>query len=272
MRRATAVILAAVLLAACSSLGERQSLGPNLAREAGWSWGIVDGGAFKLAAATAPLKPASDLVVYLEGDGLAYVRPSQPAQDPTPTDPLALRLALAHPAGNANVVWLGRPCQYVTSPRCERAYWTSRRYTPEILDSIAAALDEVKSRSHANAVTLVGYSGGGAIAVLLAARRNDVKRVVTVAANLDLDYWTRRDGLSPLSGSLNPADVAPTLATLPQMHFTAGKDDTVGTDVVRSYLRHLPAGTPARLVEVPDYTHTCCWARDWGQLVRSLDW
>lgn len=271
--RQWAVGLVCLGIAACSGVAERQSLGRRLAEDNGWTWQSLTGGQFQLAAAVAPLRSSARLVVYIEGDGFAYARPSQPSRDPTPTDPVALRLALVHPrtAAAVNVAWLGRPCQYVSSGGCSNAYWTNRRYAPDVLGSIGDAIDQMKNRTHADELILIGYSGGGAIAVLLAAQRRDVAGVVTVAANLDLAYWTQRDGLSPLSGSLDPAAVAGSLGAIPQAHFTGGRDDIVGTDVVRSYLRRLPPGTPARLIEIPGFTHSCCWSRDWPDLMRSLD-
>jgi hypothetical protein len=44
------------------------------------------------------------------------------------------------------------------------------------------------------------------VASLVAARRHDVVRLVTVAGNLDHLAWTTLHGVSPLTGSLNPAD------------------------------------------------------------------
>lgn len=261
-------ILAILSLAACAS--SRRSDGPDLARTAGWTWEITPAGTFDLAVATSPRRTADALMVYLEGDGFAYVNAHQPALDPTPTDPVSLKLALADPGNNA-VAWIGRPCQY-TQPEhgrnCRAAYWTASRYAPEVLDSMGAALDLLKRRSNASRLVLVGYSGGGTTAVLLAARRNDVDKVITVAANLDLDYWTRRDGLSPLAGSLDPAlQSAETLGRIPQLHFTGGRDRTVGSDVVRSYLNRLPPQAPARLVEIAEFTHSCCWVKEWPSLL-----
>lgn len=270
VKRRLAVLLS-MAVAACTSLADRQALAPRLAGEAGWSFETLSGGSFAMAAAVAPIKPSPTLVVYLEGDGLAYVDTSRPAHDPTPRDPTALRLALAHPDRSVNVAWLGRPCQYVMSPRCQTAYWTQKRYAPEIVDSMSSAIDQLKAASRAANLTLVGYSGGGAIAALLAARRGDVARLVTVAADLDLGYWTARGKLTPLTGSLDPADHAPVLAAVPQVHFTGGKDQTVGTDVARAYLARLPAGAPARLIEVPEFGHSCCWARDWSGLFRQAN-
>lgn len=270
MKPAILLLVLALVLAACAS--SRREEGPNLAEAGGWRWEILPAGAFDLAVAR-PFRPEGDLlVVYVEGDGVAYARPSQPAGDPTPTDPIALRLAMADPTG-LPVAWVGRPCQY-TLPQhgrnCRTAYWTTDRYAPEVVGSLSTALDVLKRRTSATRLALVGYSGGGTLAALLAARRPDVARVVTVAANLDLAYWTRRDKLQPLSGSLDPAQEAGSMGIIPQMHFTGGNDRSVGTDVVRSYLRALPQGTPVRLMEMPTFTHSCCWVKEWPSLASGL--
>lgn len=263
-------VLLALGLAACAS---RQAEGPALTRSAGWSWEILPAGTFDLAVAMAPNGGGRDtLVVYLEGDGFAYVNRHQPSLDPTPTDPVALRLAMAHP-GRASVAWIGRPCQYTLPDHgraCATPYWTTSRYAPEVVDSVGRAIDLLKARTGAGHLMLVGYSGGGALAALLAAGRSDVSMLVTVVADLDLGYWTGRDGLAPLAGSLDPTDVAPKLGSMRQVHFTGGKDRTVGTDVVLSYMRRLPPGTPADLREIPDFTHACCWARDWPSLAADI--
>jgi pimeloyl-ACP methyl ester carboxylesterase len=260
-------LLIALALGGCAS--SRQAEAPRLAQDAGWRWQIVSAGPFDLAAASSRRSGGDTLTAYLEGDGLAYARPNQPALDPTPADPLALRLALADP-GSGPVAWIARPCQYTLPEHgrgCRSEAWLARRYAPEVLDSIGAALDALVRASGARHIVLVGYSGGGALAVLLASRRTDVTRIVTVAANLDLGYWIRRDALSPLSGSHDPADAAGRVQDIPQVHFAGSDDRIVGPDVVRAYLAHLPAGAPARLIEIPGFNHDCCWARDWPSLM-----
>lgn len=258
-----------LLLAGCAAY--RLSEAPRLAEAAGWRWTIEPAGPFDLATAYSRRQGGDTLTAYIEGDGLAYVRPHQPALDPTPTDPVALRLALADP-GTGAVAWIARPCQYTMPARgrgCKSAEWLERRYAPEVLDSIDTALNNLKHESGAEHLVLVGYSGGGAIAVLLAARRNDVTRIITVAADLDLAYWVQRDGLSPLTGSLDPADVAPRVKDIPQVHFAGSEDHVVGPDVTRAYLAHLPSGAKATLTTVPGFTHTCCWVRDWPTLMKK---
>lgn len=268
--RGAAIVLLALMLAACAP--SRMTEGPKLARAAGWRWDILPAGMFDLAVASSSRTGSETLVVYLEGDGFAYVHARQPSQDPTPTDPVSLRLALAHP-GQAAVAWVGRPCQYTLSDHgrnCAVSFWTGHRYAPAVVDSMGLAVDALKQRAGAARVILVGYSGGGALAVLLAARRQDVTAIVTVAADLDLAYWTSRDGLTPLVGSLDPAQAATAVGALPQVHFTGSKDDTIGTDVVASFMRQLPPGAPARMVEIAGFTHGCCWARDWSGLAAGL--
>lgn len=268
MKRGLAAMVLVVLLAACAQ--PRHETGPALAQAAGWRWEILSAGAFDLAVAAPPRRMGDVLTVYLEGDGFAYVNARQPALDPTPIDPVSLKLAFADP-GTGAVAWIGRPCQYTLPDHgrnCRTALWTTSRYAPEVVDSMGMAVDVLKRRSGSGRVILVGYSGGGAIAALLAARRSDVVKIITVAANLDLEYWTRRDDLSPLAGSLDPArQSAETLGRIPQLHFTGGRDRIVGTDVARSYLDRLSPHSAARLVEIPDFTHSCCWAKEWGLLL-----
>lgn len=276
MRRRRAVLALAVagLVGACATVQDRRDEAFRLIGEAHWSSAILSAGAFDLLAARSPAPPSGTLVVYLEGDGFAYIRPNRPSSDPTPADPVALRMALADTLG-APVAYLARPCQYVTGihrRHCSVDDWTGRRYAPEVVEAAGLALDQLKQQVEASRLVLVGYSGGGALAVLLAAQRHDVAAVVTAAANLDLAYWTGRDRLAPLTGSLDPADAAPRLGNLQQIHFAGDADRAVGADVTRAYLRHLPAGAPARLIEVPGFTHACCWAEQWLALQRLFKW
>lgn len=269
-----ALLLALILPAACSSASmlPGRSQGPHYAAQAGWNWAMTDAGRFTLATALSPGGAGNrPLAVYIEGDGQAFATPSMPSRDPTPATPTALRLALAH---GGPAAYVARPCQFTTPATargCHVAYWTSHRYAPEVVEAVGAAVDDLKRRSGARNVVLVGYSGGGAVAALLAARRRDVAGLVTVAANLDVEDWVRRDGLAPLAGSLNPADQAAALRGLPQVHLVGRRDEVVAPAVVRSYLARLNGGDAARLVELADYDHQCCWVRSWSSLARRSE-
>lgn len=259
----------ALLLSACGSahLMPRQQKAAFFAEKAGWGLQVLRGGQFDVVSFARPQPRAgAPLAVYIEGDGLAFLDRYTVSPDPTPDDPIGLRLALSHPGANA--VYLARPCQYssLTERRCDATYWTGRRYAPEIVDSMDRAIDEAKRRAGAGSVILAGYSGGGAIAVLLAARRTDVAGIVTIAANLDVKYWTGRDRLAPLSGSLDPADVVQRVSAVPQVHFAGGRDDVVGADVVQSYVSRMSDRSRTAVITMAEFDHRCCWAAEWPRL------
>ena len=213
-----------------------------------------------------PDTPAGEtvLTLYIEGDGLAWLASDRPSDDPTPLNPLALKLALAQPEGPA--AYLARPCQYTNDARCTRRYWTSARFAPEVLEAMNTAVEQMKQRFGAQRLVLVGYSGGAMVAALLAARRPDVLRLVTVAGNLDHQAWARHQRISPLTDSLNAADVRPQLQALSQIHFVGERDKVIPPFLVQNFARSLPLAT-VRVLAQQD--HACCWAEAWPSLWRE---
>ena len=101
------------------------------------------------------------------------------------------------------------------------------------------------------------------IATLLAARRNDVACVVTLASPLDTTAWTRELGVSALTDSFNPVDFAGRLRFVAQWHFAAAKDDIVPLTSIRQVREALPY---ARIEVMPEYDHDCCWVLAWEKL------
>lgn len=266
-----AFLFLALLLAACAT---PERFGGSRQAVLEWSrphgFGELDGaaGPFRLLAL---VRGGNSRVasVYIEGDGAAWTTPYHPPHDPTPTRPLALVLAAADPA--ATVIYLGRPCQYLDTPAlqtCDSAYWTERRFAPEVIDAYAAALARLKQVTGASRLRLHGYSGGGVIAALLATRRDDVEALVTIAAPLSLAAWIAVHEASPLRGSLDPGDTDSNGRSRPGVHFVGSDDRTVPPAVVERYIRR--AG--GRMEVLPGYDHECCWARDWpGLLHRATE-
>ncbi len=211
--------------------------------------------------------------VYIGGDGRAWSGLHRISSNPTPTDPVALKLAARDPSGR--VAFLARPCQFVpleAEPACAPRAWTSDRYAADVIDAMNQAIDrllETAGQGKTKRIGLIGFSGGGTVAALLASTRHDVDWLVTIAANLDHALWTDWHGDTPLTGSLNAADVAPKLRNLPQVHFVGGKDRTVPVEVVRSYLNRLGSPNRARLVVLPGHDHQCCWEENWIQLLQD---
>lgn len=204
------------------------------------------------------------LRVYVEHDGSPWVDGgTRPAVDPTPRVPLALEL-MALDVGPR--LYLGRPCymQRSMDERCHELVWTHQRFMPEIVDSMVAALRGFLSKYRFSRVVLVGHSGGGTLAWLMARQMSEVTQVYTLAANLDIDYWARIHKFSPLTGSSNPALLPDLPPEIVQVHFVGSLDDQVPVPVAKSFGRTHPN---ARIVVIPGFDHSCCWARRWPNLV-----
>ena len=216
---------------------------------------------------TRTARPGGAMVVYIEGDGSAWDSHSRLSADPTPHDTLVIDLAAKDPS--PNVVYLARPGQYVCAgaSRCDSAYWSSRRFSEEVVAAMDSAIDTLKRASNATGLSLVGYSGGGAIAVLVAARRDDVTALRTIAGNLDHEAVNAFNEVSPLKGSLNPIDVAPALARIPQRHFAGSDDDVVPPFVARSFVREMGDANDERVTVVRGATHTKGWRERWEELL-----
>ena len=272
MRRA--LIVAALALTACQSVpapASRLRAASNIAAAAGWqARPITVAGqqflAFGPPAASASIDPHT-LDIYLEGDGLAYLSPTDISDDPTPLNPVALRLAVQDPRP---AVYLARPCQYMAAQAaCTPAVWTSERFSPASLALIDQAVSQLKTYYGATQLRLIGYSGGGALMTLLAAQRNDVVGLITVAANLDMAAWTHDLGLAALPHALNPADQAARISALPQRHFIGAEDAVVPPSVGLAFARHFAADAQPDLQVLPGFDHSCCWLRDWPRLLAA---
>ena len=262
-------LLMLLALTSCisNSPAERQSKADLLVAGKGWQKLQLPTVDFVLTAYVPSIIRSSDtLTIYIEGDGLAWINASTPSFNPTPNNPLALKLALRDTSPAA---YLARPCQYVElsqSSNCSQKYWTHSRFSPEVIDATNQAIDQIKLRFNADKLMLVGYSGGGAVAALAAARRQDVIRLVTIAGNLDHRIWVKEHHLSPLSNSLNPADEWEKLQNIPQTHFVGGKDLNVGESVARGYAAKFPSSLTPSIVVIPNFDHHCCWEENWPNL------
>lgn len=255
-----------LMMAACvPSPQERAQSAEALAAAKGWRAETSHAGAFAQRV-FAPMPHREELLtLYIEGDGLAWISHDRPSSDPTPINPVALHMALAQPDGAA--AYIARPCQYRREDEsCEQEWWTNKRFAQEVIDSTDAVVGQLKQRFGASKLILVGYSGGGAVAALVAAKRKDVVRLVTVAGNLDTKAWTQAKSLAPLTGSLNPAQYAPALSGLSQLHFVGVDDKTVPPLVAESFAARFAPGPRPAIRYMTGYDHSCCWAKNWPAL------
>ena len=209
------------------------------------------------------------LIIYIEGDGNAWHSRSRVSIDPTPDDPIALRLALRDP--DPGVLYLARPCQYVgrkSIADCDSSLWTTARYSLQVIKAMDRAITASKSSSEIR-LTLVGYSGGGVIATLVASRRDDVDELITVVAPLDITAWTNHHRVSPLKDSLNPSESERTYERVREFHFHGGRDMVVPPVVIERY-RKQTSRSSVQLFTIPKFDHKCCWVRDWPKILSML--
>lgn len=257
LRVLTALLIGA-LLVGCQS--PREAL-QQLADAHGRQLEILSGQPFPLAMlAPQGVEKTTRLRVYLEGDGHAWATATQPSLDPSPHNLLVARLAVDDPTPNA---YLARPCQFVMAPTCEPTLWTQRRFSQEVVTSLSQALDQLKQRYGNRELELVGYSGGAALALLLAAQRNDVAQVQSLAGNLSPRLWAQMKGLSPLDGSLDPLDYRDRLAAIPQRHLVGETDDVVPVSLTKAYQEQLSSYACSQVALSPATDHQQGWENAW---------
>ncbi len=254
------VLLAVGLLTAAVACGAPANEFARRARAFGLESGTIRGAPFDHVVFRRSGPGAASLHIYLDGDGTPWLG-GLPAHDPTPRVPLVLALMARDPG---STLYLGRPCYHglADTPGCSDRLWTSERYSEAVVASMAAAARRIAEAEDVRRVTWFGYSGGGTLAMLLAPRVPETRAVVTVAANLDVAAWTRRHGVPPLDGSLDPAREPPLPARIVQRHWVGGADPEVPPDTVRRV-----AGTA--LVVVPRFDHVCCWQEIWPEVLAD---
>jgi hypothetical protein len=270
----TSIMAVVAMLHGCvniPSFQDRALYAQQLAAQEGWQSHIIKTPFFDLMSYQPPINHVEQLTIYIEGDGLAWITSRQASTNPTPNNPLALKLALNDSTSTS--VYLARPCQFVTDKYrhgCENKYWTNYRFAPKVINAMDQAVSQLKYKFKATRLILVGYSGGGAVAALLASMRDDVALLITVAGNLDHREWTAFHHISPLKGSLNPADYREKLSAVEQIHFVGEKDKVIPPLLAQRFIDGLSVSAKAKVVVVPEQTHGCCWDSLWPDVLLGL--
>jgi hypothetical protein len=217
------------------------------------------------------VSPDSDYAaIYIEGDGLAWLNRYRVSPNPTPANPVALKLAVLD--NSRSVIYLGRPCHYVVienEKACDPSYWTNKRASPEVISAINTAINKIKDQSNIKNIRLVGYSGGATIAAVLAANREDIIDLRTIAGNLDINTFSEIHNISALTGSLNPVDFADKLVKIPQINFISKNDDIITHEIINSYLEKLKKYDNnlkcIKIITLNGPTHSNGWENVWSK-------
>ncbi len=208
-----------------------------------FTYTVVHSGAYNLVTYQRISDTTSPIHIYIEGDGAAFDAGGRPTHNPTPHGTFLRDLA-AHDT-SPNVVYLARPCQYVTSDSCSQTDWTDGRFSQTIIESMAHAIEQI---AHKQPVILIGYSGGAMVSGLIIEQYPSipVQKWVTIAGVLNHVDWTGYFGDAPLTQSMNLNK----LPRISQLHYIAREDRVVPNELSRKWV------APENLKIIDDATHS----------------
>lgn len=186
-----------------------------------------------------------------------------PAKNPTSQSQLALRLMRQTPA---SALYLNRPCYgYKPMPtRCDAKWWTAARYSKEVVNALSQAIDRGMTQLGYTRLVLVGHSGGGTLAMLLAEKRQyaqqDVVGVITLAGNLNHEAWTQHHKYEPLVDSLNPISQPLRDSPIFRWHLAGSKDRNIPLVMTKDAVEQ----DPSAKLHIYPADHNCCWVDVWN--------
>lgn len=220
------IILILILFNSCGSFNKIPS---RFTKE------IIKGGDFYITTFHDIKDTSKDYIVYIEGDGLITLNNKTPHNDPTPKNKLVLNLAAEDK--RYNIIYISRPCQYTPlelNDKCNNyEYWTSRRWSEETVLSMNEVIEKITRNGD---VHLIGFSGGGGIAVLIASINKNIKSIVTIAGNLDHIKFNKIHKARQCKLSLNPIDYTDKIFNIPQIHIVGRKDTIISESIIDDFI------------------------------------
>jgi predicted esterase len=264
-------LIAILTLAACYSpaMQARPEIADRLAHPMRMVKRFVSADPFELTAYERVSKKGRTANIYIEGDGQTWISWSKESQDPTPTNPVSLHLASKDLS--ENVIYLARPCQFNPLPKSlcfDPQHWTDGRYNKLTIESMHKALNDIKRRYNITGFNLVGFGGGGSVAIILGARRNDVKSIRTIAAIFDHEAVTSKLDTRAFHNSLNPIDFAAQIAHIPQHHFIGKYDEIASSSHFYEFQKEMGKSSCLRYSIIDETAHELGWVNRWETLLK----
>ena len=259
------LLLAPLLLSGCKTITYGHEPG-TIGELYGFKKVLVKGGDFWITTYQKIENPHKPFVFYIEGDGAAFDGKYRVSRNPTPRRQMFINLAAMD--DRPNVVYVARPCQYTPmelNPRCTMQYWTNKRMSNDVVESLN---DVVNSINNSHKFSLIGYSGGGGIAILIATRNYMVKDIITIAGNLDHVAFTTLHNVKPMIGSLSPIDYAQQVKNIPQLHISGGKDDIIPPFIADKFVQKASSRCVKQKI-YEDISHRHGWKRIWEYVYSS---
>jgi hypothetical protein len=253
-------VLAVVLLSGCSSPGLQKAHQAQLLAQTAGLVAMPVQTALPIQVYGRLDDSKKPVHIYIEGDGRAWRNARQPSLDPTPHNPVALKLAAVD--ASPNVLYVGRPCQYLNDPAkgCRFKTWTEQRFA--YADQLQQAIEQSSGTGRSS--VLIGFSGGANLVVQLAERMSATQGLITLAGNLDSVAFADFHDLPKEDFGHNGARLR-RLAKLPQLHYTGGKDTVIPPSLTRQMLAGQTSGGCVAIRVEPQASHAGPWVIDWEE-------
>lgn len=238
MKKMLFLLGSCLILSACASKPEE----PN-----GFYYTPVKTNFFTFTSFEKNIKNGQMLRIYIEGNG-----------NPNPKQTTALTLAEKDPY--QNVIYLARPCQFSDDEVCQHdTIWKDAQFNSEIIQQIQEAVLQLMRKYKAPSIELVGYDGGATVALLLANRIPQTKRVITIAGILDTAAYQQTNPRVSFKKSLNPADEKNQIAAKTQIHYVGKNDKLTPPKTAERFVTTQPHPINATVKAVSNVGH-CDWA------------
>ena len=225
---------------------------------------LVKGGEFWITTYQRISNEKQPYVFYIEGDGAAFAGRYRVSTNPTPRRQMLIELAGMDT--RPNVVYVARLCQYTPmalNPKCSLPYWTDKRMSDDSVEAINDVINSINKSG--KKFSLIGFSGGGAIAILVAERNPMVKNIITIAGNLDHTEFTKHHNVSPMTGSLNPIDYTSSVKHIPQIHMS-GNEDNIVPSYIADKFTNKASSICVKKELYPNVSHLDGWNKIWEDI------
>ena len=257
------LLLSTIFLSSCKTPTHEHD---SISNMYGFQKVLVKGGDFWITTYQKISDKHKPYVFYIEGDGAAFIGKYRISRNPTPRKQMFIKLAAID--DRPNVVYVARPCQYTPmklNPKCNTQYWTSKRMSDDTIQSLNDVINNINNH---NKFSLIGFSGGGGIAVIIAARNNMVKDMITIAANLDHVAFTTLHNVTPMTGSLNPIDYINRVKHIPQLHISGEKDNVIPPFIADKFIQKAASNCVKQQI-YKEISHNRGWEKVWKYVYTS---
>jgi hypothetical protein len=229
-----------VLFSCIPSLDARRQAAQGLADDFGFEEKIIQTTDFSFFTYQKNQSASKALNIYIEGDGFAWKNKYTVSKNPTPINPVALKLAASDKS--EGVIYMARPCQYVDLAKeknCDEKFWSEARFSKKIILSMSDAINQIKRSHKSNSINLYGFSGGANVALLLASIRNDIKSITTIAGNLDNQALVKFHDISDMEEFMSVDEIVKNTKSISQCHIAGDEDKIVPYFIQKNFVKKI---------------------------------